>query len=545
MNFQTTLTTVLAVAASATAEARDPAQDERDLLKVEAAICRAFEAGDADTLRKSLDKQFTLTDSKGTVTNLDQNLAEVSKRDPVYEVFKNHHQKVVLYGDAAVVTASPPSRVTPARCSSRATTNSQTPGSTARASGSWPRATPPGWRSRGPPHGDPSGPVLPRGVGDAQLHARGGALPRVAAHADRRHQEAGGRAGGPLLLRDRGGAKLTPLGRLVLPRLQRIDDESRSVALIAENHRRLKQVPLRVGVLCTIGPARLSGYLAAFRAVAPGVEVELQRRHAGTRCCDSWRKRRSTSSSPTPPRPCPTGASSRRSTTSATSSSFPPATAWPRRTPCGWRSCPTSPTSTGSPARCASRSRRCAPRARWRCTRATAPSARSGCRASSPRASASPSCPSTRCWPGTATAARPLVEPALRRTVVPAALGGPHRLRRRELFWQHPAGERGPEPRARAPGAAQRFTASTSTCSMTGGFASSSGALRHQRRGDLAAQVRLTARIVGERVDDAERRWATGGWHTSAGWPARRGRWAVRPPGTSARRLPCRASPPG
>ncbi|WP_249351327.1 LysR family transcriptional regulator [Corallococcus exiguus] len=75
--------------------------------------------------------------------------------------------------------------------------------------------------------------------------------------------------GGLLLLRDRSGAKLTPLGRLVLPRLQRIDDESRSVALIAENHRRLKKVPLRIGVLCTIGPARLSGYLAAFRAVAP------------------------------------------------------------------------------------------------------------------------------------------------------------------------------------------------------------------------------------------------------------------------------------
>ncbi|MBE4751686.1 nuclear transport factor 2 family protein [Corallococcus sp. ZKHCc1 1396] len=104
MNFQTTVTTVLAIALGATAEARDPAQDERDLLKVEAALCRAFETGDADTLRKSLDKHFTLTDSKGTVTNLDQNLAEVVKRDPVYEVFKNHHQKVRLYGDAAVVT---------------------------------------------------------------------------------------------------------------------------------------------------------------------------------------------------------------------------------------------------------------------------------------------------------------------------------------------------------------------------------------------------------------------------------------------------------
>lgn len=85
--------------------------------------------------------------------------------------------------------------------------------------------------------------------------------------------------GGPLLLRARGGSKLTPLGRMILPRLQRIEDESRCVSLAAENHRRLKQVPLRVGVLNTIGPARLSGHLAAFRAVAPGVEVEF---HAGS-----------------------------------------------------------------------------------------------------------------------------------------------------------------------------------------------------------------------------------------------------------------------
>lgn len=86
--------------------------------------------------------------------------------------------------------------------------------------------------------------------------------------------------GGPLLLRDRGGSKLTPLGQMILPRLQRIEDESRSVSLTAENHRRLKQVPLRVGVLNTIGPARLAGCLALFRAEAPGVEVEF---HAGSR----------------------------------------------------------------------------------------------------------------------------------------------------------------------------------------------------------------------------------------------------------------------
>ncbi|RKH56297.1 nuclear transport factor 2 family protein [Corallococcus aberystwythensis] len=103
MKLQTTLTTVLALA-TGVAEARDPAQDERELLKVEAALCRAFETADVATLRKSLDARFTLTDSKGTVTDLEQNLAEVAKKDPVYEVFRNHHQKIRLYGDAAVVT---------------------------------------------------------------------------------------------------------------------------------------------------------------------------------------------------------------------------------------------------------------------------------------------------------------------------------------------------------------------------------------------------------------------------------------------------------
>ncbi len=86
--------------------------------------------------------------------------------------------------------------------------------------------------------------------------------------------------GGPLLLRERNGSKLTPLGRSILPRLRRIENEQHSVSLIAENHRKLKQVPLRLGVLRTLGPSRLCTQLAAFRAAAPGVEVEL---HFGPR----------------------------------------------------------------------------------------------------------------------------------------------------------------------------------------------------------------------------------------------------------------------
>lgn len=81
--------------------------------------------------------------------------------------------------------------------------------------------------------------------------------------------------GGPLILRERAGAKLTALGQHVLPRLQRLRDEAEAVQVIADNHRRLKQVPLRIGILCTVGPARLAASLAVFRAAAPGVELEV------------------------------------------------------------------------------------------------------------------------------------------------------------------------------------------------------------------------------------------------------------------------------
>lgn len=91
-------------ATTVTAQARDAEQDKSEILRVEAALCRAFEQGDAKALRESLDETFTLTDSRGVVTDLSQNLAEVEKRDPLYTEFRNHDQNIRLYGDAAIVT---------------------------------------------------------------------------------------------------------------------------------------------------------------------------------------------------------------------------------------------------------------------------------------------------------------------------------------------------------------------------------------------------------------------------------------------------------
>lgn len=69
------------------------------LLQAEAAACKAFEEGDAAALRKALTADFTLVDSHGNVSTLEQNLAEVAAREPDYDEFRNDGQSVRLYGD--------------------------------------------------------------------------------------------------------------------------------------------------------------------------------------------------------------------------------------------------------------------------------------------------------------------------------------------------------------------------------------------------------------------------------------------------------------
>lgn len=95
--------TLMAIAGTPAA-ASDAAPDTREILRVEAELCRAFEAGDADYLRKALDPGFTLVSSTGVVTGFDENVAEVAQREPAYEVFRNHGQDVRVHGDAAIVT---------------------------------------------------------------------------------------------------------------------------------------------------------------------------------------------------------------------------------------------------------------------------------------------------------------------------------------------------------------------------------------------------------------------------------------------------------
>ena len=66
---------------------------------------------------------------------------------------------------------------------------------------------------------------------------------------------------------------LSDFGRSLLPHLQHILHETEATRNLADNFRLLNNVPIRLGVMSTIGPVRLSRFLAKFQADHHGVEV--------------------------------------------------------------------------------------------------------------------------------------------------------------------------------------------------------------------------------------------------------------------------------
>jgi DNA-binding transcriptional LysR family regulator len=82
-----------------------------------------------------------------------------------------------------------------------------------------------------------------------------------------------GEIGSPLFYREGKRLVLTQLGRLVQPALEQAVGGTRSAQDIAQKFKLLRQVPLRVGVMSTIGPMRLARFLECFHRKHPGVEL--------------------------------------------------------------------------------------------------------------------------------------------------------------------------------------------------------------------------------------------------------------------------------
>lgn len=81
--------------------------------------------------------------------------------------------------------------------------------------------------------------------------------------------------GGLLISRERGNIHLTDLGRLLEPSLREMMAQAHSAKRQAEGFLRLDGAPIKLGVMCTVGPLRFTGFLNAFRVSHPGIELTL------------------------------------------------------------------------------------------------------------------------------------------------------------------------------------------------------------------------------------------------------------------------------
>ena len=79
--------------------------------------------------------------------------------------------------------------------------------------------------------------------------------------------------GGPLFHRERGNTHLSELGRMMLPYLETIHDQSRAAREHAKAVKKLDGAKLTIGTMCTIGPQLIADLLIRFRAAHPDVEV--------------------------------------------------------------------------------------------------------------------------------------------------------------------------------------------------------------------------------------------------------------------------------
>jgi len=82
--------------------------------------------------------------------------------------------------------------------------------------------------------------------------------------------------GGPLFRRERNLSHLTELGRLMRPYLEQVYEASQTARQEALQYFKLDKAPLRLGLMCTIGPARLVGFMQRLKADIPSLEITVR-----------------------------------------------------------------------------------------------------------------------------------------------------------------------------------------------------------------------------------------------------------------------------
>jgi DNA-binding transcriptional LysR family regulator len=90
-----------------------------------------------------------------------------------------------------------------------------------------------------------------------------------------------GEIGSPIFYREGKRLVLTELGSRMRPHLEQVLGETHRAEAVVRNFHLLRQAPLRVGSMPTIGPVRLAQFFAHFRALHPGVELSVHESHVG------------------------------------------------------------------------------------------------------------------------------------------------------------------------------------------------------------------------------------------------------------------------
>ena len=78
--------------------------------------------------------------------------------------------------------------------------------------------------------------------------------------------------GGPLFNRERGNTHLTELGRIMAPYLTAVAEQASEAKKHALAFGKLDAAPLKIGAMCTVGPAIIADLIIKFRSDHPGVE---------------------------------------------------------------------------------------------------------------------------------------------------------------------------------------------------------------------------------------------------------------------------------
>src|SRR4051794_5458198 len=81
--------------------------------------------------------------------------------------------------------------------------------------------------------------------------------------------------GGPLFHRERANTHLSELGKMMLPYLEQIHAQTEAAKAQAKAVKKLDNITLKIGVMCTIGPAMISDLIVRFRIAHPNVDIEI------------------------------------------------------------------------------------------------------------------------------------------------------------------------------------------------------------------------------------------------------------------------------